>query len=159
VGPAEFVSGVVEVITRHKATERVTLQSFDWRTLAEVKKVEPRITRSALVEPATVDLPGASLWLDGLNVHADPYRGDVAAAAEAVGAQVLSPDQEMVTPALLTSAHRRGLRVLAWTVNDKAAMVRLIDMGVDGLISDYPDRLREVATAKGVKVPVPVGKH
>jgi glycerophosphoryl diester phosphodiesterase len=45
------------------------------------------------------------------------------------------------------------LRILPWTVNDPGDMARLIDLGVDGLITDYPDRLRQVLAAKGMPLP------
>jgi glycerophosphoryl diester phosphodiesterase len=53
----------------------------------------------------------------------------------------------------LEEAHAKRLTVLAWTVNSPADMERLIDMGVDGIITDYPDRLREVVRAKGLPLP------
>jgi len=53
----------------------------------------------------------------------------------------------------LTEAQALGLRVIVWTVNDVADMHKLIELGVDGIISDYPDRLREVARQRGVALP------
>ena len=69
---------------------------------------------------------------------------------------MLSPVATSTTPTLIRTAHRHGLPVVPWTVNEKADMARLVDAGVDGLISDYPDRLREVLAGKGVAVPDPV---
>ena len=53
----------------------------------------------------------------------------------------------------LAEAHGLGLKVLPWTVNDPSEMRRLIDLGVDGIITDYPDRLRSVMVDKGMAVP------
>ena len=53
----------------------------------------------------------------------------------------------------LADAHARGLRVVPWTVNEAERMRALIELGVDGLISDYPDRLREVVAAAGLALP------
>ena len=55
----------------------------------------------------------------------------------------------------LRDAHNRGLSVIVWTVNDEPEMIRLIELGVDGVISDYPDRLREVASSLGLELPQP----
>ena len=53
----------------------------------------------------------------------------------------------------LADAHALGLKVLPWTVNDRSEMRKLIDLGVDGVITDYPDRLREVMAEKGMPLP------
>ena len=64
-----------------------------------------------------------------------------------------SPQRRNLTPELVHEAHGKGLKVLPWTVNNPADMERLIDMGVDGIITDYPDRLRRVIAAKGLPLP------
>jgi glycerophosphoryl diester phosphodiesterase len=56
----------------------------------------------------------------------------------------------------MAEAKRAGIRVIPWTVNERAEMERLIDLGVDGLISDYPDRLRAVLADRGIPLPAPV---
>jgi glycerophosphoryl diester phosphodiesterase len=58
-----------------------------------------------------------------------------------------------LTPELAVEARAVGLKILPWTVNDPGDMARLIDLGVDGLITDYPDRLRQVLAAKGMPLP------
>ena len=60
---------------------------------------------------------------------------------------------QIVTPEAVATAHGLGLRVWAWTANQAEDMHRLIDAGVDGIISDYPDRLRAVAEARGLALP------
>jgi len=59
----------------------------------------------------------------------------------------------------MADARAAGVRVIPWTVNDPADMARLIDAGVDGLISDYPDRLRAALAAKNIALPPPVPTH
>jgi Glycerophosphoryl diester phosphodiesterase len=68
---------------------------------------------------------------------------------------ILSPAQELVTPELVANAHKLGVCVIPWTVNDPQAMQRLIGMGVDGLISDYPDRLAKVVQQAGFSLALP----
>ncbi len=58
-----------------------------------------------------------------------------------------------LTPEAVTEAHAIGLLVIPWTVNDPVEMGRLIDWQVDGIITDYPDRLRNVLSARGKRVP------
>jgi glycerophosphoryl diester phosphodiesterase len=53
-------------------------------------------------------------------------------------------DRELVTPALLDHAHRHGVAVHVWTVNEEREMHRLLDLGVDGLVTDFPGRLRDL---------------
>ena len=72
---------------------------------------------------------------------------------KAAGGRIWSPNAVDVTEALVKEAKSLGLTVLPWTVNERADMERLIDLGVDGLISDYPDRLREVIAAKNLPLP------
>ena len=71
------------------------------------------------------------------------------------GGTVWSPFYRDLRKADLDEAHRLGLRVVVWTVNDPAEMASLIDLGVDGIITDYPDRLRKVMAEKGLALPPP----
>lgn len=68
-------------------------------------------------------------------------------------AQVLSPDASLVTPQVVASSHARGMGVLPWTPEDPAQMHQLIDTGVDGIITDYPDRLRQVMADRHMPLP------
>jgi glycerophosphoryl diester phosphodiesterase len=74
---------------------------------------------------------------------------------QALGAKTWSPDARDLTPALVIEAHSLGLNVVPWTVNDPKDMETAIAAGVDGLITDYPDRLRAVLQARGIPVPAP----
>ncbi len=75
------------------------------------------------------------------------------ASLEAAGCGTWSPFWRNVTVESVEDAHALGIKVLPWTVNNPADMARLIDMKVDGLISDYPDRLRKAVADKGVALP------
>jgi glycerophosphoryl diester phosphodiesterase len=72
--------------------------------------------------------------------------------AKQAGCTVWSPFWRNVTPENVKEAQALGLKVLPWTVNNPSEMTRLIDMGVDGLITDYPDRALPVLAAKGLKI-------
>ncbi len=76
--------------------------------------------------------------------------------AEASGAGYWSPNYLDLSAAHVDEAHELGLRVIPWTVNDVPDMHRIVAWGVDGMISDRPDRLRAVLQAQGIVLPEPV---
>ena len=90
-------------------------------------------------------------WTAGFKL-AD-HSGSVSQMIKAAGGKVWSPFYGDVTKENITRAHGAGLKVIPWTVNDEASMKNLIVMGVDGLISDYPDRLRAVLNAMKITTP------
>jgi glycerophosphoryl diester phosphodiesterase len=157
--PEAFADAVAAVVTRRKLAPRVTLQSFDWRSLARLRQIAPAIERSHLTiqgpgeDNVRLGTPGPNLWLAGLDPTA--HGGSVPKLVAAAAGQVWSPDARTVTPEAVREAHALKLKVLPWTVNEPADMERLIEMGVDGLISDYPDRLRAVMTRRGMALPRP----
>jgi len=89
-----------------------------------------------------------SPWLAGLDVT---HGGSLQELAKAAGCAVWSPFWRNVTVEAVTAAHALGLQVVPWTVNDPAEMARLIDLKVDGLITDYPDRGLAVLAGRGLK--------
>ncbi len=155
--PAQFAALVVAAVQGANMSERVTVQSFDWRTLVEVKRLAPDIETSCLtIQSTTMDTVkatdgGASPWHAGLALRA--YGGSLPALVKAAGCTTWSMFWRNLSPQDLAAAHALGLKVLPWTVNDRADMSRLIDLGVDGIITDYPDRLRGVMAEK--KLPLP----
>ena len=98
-----------------------------------------------------MSLDKASEWTAGFN-PAD-HGGSLPRTIQAAGGAIWSPFFGDVTPALVAESHALGLKVVVWTVNREDDIIRLIDMGVDGLISDRPDLLREVAAKKGIALP------
>jgi glycerophosphoryl diester phosphodiesterase len=157
VDPAVFARQVVDAVRDAGLADRVTIQSFDFRTLVEAKKLAPDIATACLTRESERDdnVKSAgnapSPWTAGLAL--DAYGGSVPRLVQAAGCNVWSPLYRNATPARVAEAHRLGLRVVPWTVNDPADMARLIDLGVDGLITDYPDRLRKVMADKGMPLP------
>lgn len=165
----EFVQITAREIRRARLLDRVTIQSFDWGTLMRWRQVEPRLPIIALTNGdfLQVGRPGASPWLGGIDV--DDFGGSYVRAADSFGADALSPvhgnpqngkvgDPNYVpytTRELVREAHRRGMPVIPWTVDDPATMASLMDAGVDGMITDYPDRLRAVTAQRGYWLPRP----
>lgn len=148
-----MTDALLQAIREHGLRDRVTIQSFDWRSLQRVQQLEPGIPTAALtVQTRQGSNTSDPAWTAGLRL-AD--HGSVPRLVHAAGAKVWSPNAGALTPALLKEAHDLGLTVLPWTVNDPADMERLVEWGVDGIITDYPDRLRAVLQRRGIAVPAP----
>ena len=73
--------------------------------------------------------------------------------AAAAGYDAISPTKSVVSEGMIGTAHALGLPVMPWTVNERSDMERLMDMGVNGIITDYPTRLRDVMDDRGLKLP------
>ncbi|MET9627458.1 glycerophosphodiester phosphodiesterase family protein [Lentzea sp. NPDC006480] len=145
----QFVQRAVREIRRSGFLNNVTIQSFDWGTLMRMREVEPRLPLVALTQPEFL-VPG-SPWTGGLNLG--DFGGSVAKAVKSFGVKALSPVHTMTTKELVADAHEQGLAVIPWTVDDVPRMHEIIDTGADGLITDYPDRLRSVLKERGFKLP------
>ena len=153
--PERFVDLLLGLIEAEKFSDRVMVQSFDWRTLQLVQKRAPSIPTVYLTlqkgsEP-TVFADRASDWTAGFN----PAEHDksLPRTIKAAGGAIWSPYFGDVDAELIAESHRLGLLVVVWTVNKPSDMAWLIDIGVDGIISDRPDLLRQVAGEKGITLP------
>lgn len=151
LGPAAFAAAMTRVIQAHAGVVPSMVSSFDWRVLQYARLYLPDLTLVALAGPGS----GSPAWTAGIDVWARPFYGDLAAAASRLGARVLAPNWRAVTGSLIRSARREGIRVVPWTVNRPATMDRLIELGVDGLITDHPARVSNVLIRKGVRSPSP----
>ena len=154
--PERFAELTVAAIRKGMAASRSTIQSFDWRGLLAARRRAPEIATGCLsIESNNFDTVGRaaaqpSPWLAGLDLEA--HGGSVPKLAKAAGCAVWSPFWRNVTADNVKEAQALGLKVVPWTVNNPADMAQLIDLGVDGLITDYPDRAKLVIATKGLKV-------
>lgn len=155
--PATFARLVVAAVRAADVSNRVTVQSFDWRSLLEVKRIAPEIETACLTiqtkDNDTVSAPdgGPSPWHAGLALR--DHGGSLPAMVRAAGCGTWSMFWHNLTAKDLAAAHTLGLKVLPWTVNERGDMRSLIELGVDGIITDYPDRLREVMAEKKMALP------
>ncbi len=147
--PQEFVDVILASVRSAGKSDRVEIQSFDWRTLPLVRQADASIPLAALWNEHTW-APG-SPWLAGI----DPtVVGDPMVGATMVGAGILSPDYTLVAGRpFVDRAHALGLQVIPWTVDDVAAMREQIADGVDGIITDYPALLRIVLADREMALP------
>ena len=151
-----YARAVVDAVRAAKMSERVTVQSFDWRTLREVKRLAPELSTSCLtIESANMntvlpDVSGASPWHAGLQ-RAD-HGGSLARTVQAAGCDTWAVFWRNVTPEMVAEAHAVKLKIIPWTVNDAAEIERLASLRVDGIITDYPDKARRALAARNIPV-------
>jgi glycerophosphoryl diester phosphodiesterase len=157
--PETFAAGLVKAIQDAGLAKRASIQSFDWRTLMAAKRIAPEIERVCLTiqspgeDNIRRNMPGPSPWTAGLDI--DDVGGSVPRLVKAADCQVWSPYFRNVTAALVQEAHDLGLKVIPWTVNEMADLELIYQTGIDGIISDYPDRAR-AALPKGITPPPPL---
>lgn len=152
--PEPFVQALLKVIREAGMEERVMIQSFDWRTLQVVQATAPKIRTVYLTTQtargSNLDSPQASAGFT-LARH-----GSVPAMVKAAGGQVWSPNFPALNAELVKEGQALGLKVIPWTVNEEADIDRMLGLGVDGIISDYPDRVRAVMQRRGMPLPAPL---
>ena len=153
--PEPFAQAVVAEIRKAGMAQRVQIMSFDWRTLQVVQRIAPEIPTVYLsAQQSWLDNIGAgkaepSLWTAGFQ-HRD--HGSVPKMIKAAGGKFWSVFHGDVDAAKVREAQALGLKVLVWTLNDAAAMNRVLDLGIDGLITDRPDIGRSVVQARGLTI-------
>lgn len=119
--PCDFIDLLMNAIFSKKIKERVTIQSFDFRTLQYLHQHYPNIKTAMLIED--FDKRSFTQQLNDLGFIPDIY----------------SPSYSLVTPLLVQNCHEKGIKIIPWTVNTKEAISRLKSIGVDGIITDYPN--------------------
>lgn len=119
--PAAFVDLLMSVVLSKHIEKRVIIQSFDARTLRYLHQKYPSIKTALLIED--YDKRPLKVQLTDLGFTPTIY----------------SPAYQLVTPELIKQCHQQNIEVIPWTINEAAEMKQLKDMGVDGLITDYPD--------------------
>lgn len=164
----EFVAAVIAQIQQHRMHNQVSIQSFDWGALMLVNALAPDLPIVALSNAQSFlqcGMPGASPWTGGIDM--DDFDCNLPEAAASFGADAISPVHGLpqhgqineagytafTTRDMVEQAHALNMKVIPWTINDTATMAHLISIGVDGIITDYPDRLRDVMQAHELPMP------
>lgn len=117
--PEVFVKHVMDLLNQEIELKKVNLQSFDFRVLKELHQSYPEVRLAALV-----------------------YQVDLETALEQLGfvPEIYSPYFPLVNKSMVDVSHAKGMKVIPWTVNEPEQMKSLLQLGVDGLITDYPNR-------------------
>jgi glycerophosphoryl diester phosphodiesterase len=141
VKEAGAVESLIEILRRTGSLDRVCVASFSARRIAAVRRRAGARLCTALAPPAValLRLAATAPFAAGLA----PRLAPCAQLPDRIG------PVRVVTPALVALAHRHGLRVHVWTIDDAAEMTRLLDIGVDGLMTDQLRTLRDVLTQRG----------
>jgi glycerophosphoryl diester phosphodiesterase len=146
--PEPVADAVVAVLRKEAFSARAMILSFDWRALAHVQKTAPEIptaylspigTRWISVKPGE---PGPAQWTAGIDVS--EFEGSIPRAVKAAGGRCWAPNHMTINPSLVKEAHGLGLKVIVWTPDSGQLMQGLIQMGVDGIMTNRPDILRSV---------------
>lgn len=146
--PEEFVNTIVPIVEANDAVQRTAIQSFDWRSLPLVREKNPALTTVALYDQTTwvADSP----WTGAVNFN--DVQGDIVAALQALQVDVASPAFKLVTQQNTEALQQAGFQVIPWTVNEASDIERMIDAGVDGLITDYPTRAKQILNQRGIRI-------
>lgn len=124
-GPEEFVELLMQVIIEKDIRERTTIQSFDFRTLQYLHQKYPGMATAMLIED--FDTRSLDEQLSALGFTPGTY----------------SPHHALVNATLISQCRKKNMKIVPWTVNDKSRIDALKAMGVDGIITDYPNLLFE----------------
>jgi glycerophosphoryl diester phosphodiesterase len=127
-------NSLCRTIKQHNMSQKVMIASFDAGALKEFRSICPGIATSAGASEA--------IWFYTLQkVHMESaYTPN----AQALQVPEKYGDQQVVNKRFIAAAHARNMRVQVWTVNDIDSMKRLLKHGVDGIMTDYPQRLIEI---------------
>lgn len=156
VSPEEFARLVIGAIREHGIAHRSSILSFDWRTLQVVQKEAPEIPTVYLTmqsrsgDNIMANSPSGSPWTAGFQFK---DFGSVPKMIKAAGGHTWSSHWANLSAEKVKEAQDQGLKVLAWTVNDSALMNRMMDMGVNGIVTDRPELLRAEMQRRGLPLP------
>jgi len=152
--PLDYALIVVSELKKWDLLDSVWLQAFDWRLLQAIQRLSDDAFTGYLSSErghdATVLKEGESPWLAGF----DPCRfsSSLPQAIQAAGGRFWGPAFGDLSKAGVQEAQTLGLSVHTWTLNENDAFQRAIDLGVDGMTSDYPDRARAALHSAGFSV-------
>ena len=141
--PETIAARLVEVLEAGGFRKRSRIQSFDWRALLPLVKRAPDIPLSFLtaerswLDNVKRDAKTPSPWLAGFDLKR--FEGSLPRAIKHLGGAIWAPYHRDIGPGDVTAAHAAGLKVIVWTVNEPGDMQRAMRIGVDGIITDYPD--------------------
>lgn len=143
--PRAASTAVIDLLREKKLTGAVRILSFDWRCLYRIQELAPGLPTVYLSRTGgrfnniQAGHAGVSPWTAPLDV--DDFRGSVPAAVKSAGGCCWAPHHREVTRKLVEESHRSGLAVYVWTADDPSEMQRLLDLGIDGIITNRPDIL------------------
>ena len=145
--PEEMVKIVIDEVGRSNLSDKIIYSSFDWRVLREIKERDPKIPRAHLTSGAKGKIYDKSPWLDFTPLHSEV---ELPKLIKALGGSAWHPNYKDVNKEIIEISRNEGLPVNVWTVNKEQDMLRMIDYGVDGIMTDYPLKLMELCDKENI---------
>ena len=145
--PNEMVKIIIDEVSRSNLEDRIIYSSFDWRVLREIKERDPKIPRAYLTSSVKGKIYDKSPWLDFTPLHNGVELPEL---IKALGGSAWHPNYKDVNKEIVQISHDKGLPVNVWTVNKENDMLRMIDYGVDGIMTDYPLKLKELCERENI---------
>ena len=145
--PEEMVKIVIDEVSRSNLSDKIIYSSFDWRVLREIKERDPKIPRAHLTSGAKGKIYDKSPWLDFTPLHSEV---ELPKLIKALGGSAWHPNYKDVNKEIIKISRNEGLPVNVWTVNKEQDMLRMIDYGVDGIMTDYPLKLKELCDKENI---------
>lgn len=129
----DIEKNIMTLIYKYNAKNWCIIQSFETEVINNFKQIDPEVELHKLV---TGNIPGLPLYVDNSLKVGSIFKFDEVAS--------INPNFRLINKKRVEKIHKNGQKVIAWTVNDVEDMKKCIDMGVDGIITNYPDRLISV---------------
>ena len=151
--PEEMVKLVMQEVNKSNLQNKIIISSFDWRTLTEIKNLYPEISRAYLsfLQQAGIKIKNTiynrSPWMSYLPFF-EKY--ELPKIIKSQGGKALHPYHKDITKKLVDISHQEDLPVNVWTVNEENDMLKMIEYGVDGIMTDYPLRLKELCDKENI---------
>jgi glycerophosphoryl diester phosphodiesterase len=152
--PEKFVELLLQEIQSYGLEDRVQILSFDWRTLQLVKKMAPKMptvyitAQLAVLDNLAIKSGRPSEWTAGFQYA---QYGSVPKMIKAAGGTHWSSFWRELDAQKVREAQDLGLKVIAWTVNDRQSMAQMLDLGVEGLVTDRPDIAASLLKERGIR--------
>ena len=148
--PDDMVKLITDVVSKSKLKDKIIYSSFDWRVLREIKKLDPNISRAYLTSEQRGKVYDKSPWMDFMPLYDSDSR-ELPRLIKTLGGDAWHPNHRDISRDIVKASHEEGLPVNVWTVNEEYDMMRMIDYGVDGIMTDYPLKMRELCERKNIK--------
>jgi len=151
--PKDLVQIVLNEINNSNLKEKIIISSFDWRILREVKKQSPEIPRAYLTFQQEKGMKikktiySKSPWIDHIPLT---IVYDLPKIIKELGGSAWHPYYKDINKKAVKDAHDNNLPVNVWTVNDEDDMLKMIEYGVDGIMTDYPLRLKNLCEKRSI---------
>jgi glycerophosphoryl diester phosphodiesterase len=149
--PQQIVPKLIETIRFVKLKNPIEVHSFDWKNLILLKQYNEDISLSFLTSDKEISASDTNIWQAGYS--AKDFHNSYPELIKHLGGNIWCPYFENINADDVNNAHHLGLKVNAWTVDTEKDMSKMLDIGVDGIITNRPDVLRGVMAARGLNIP------